>query len=137
LQWTDEPRVTLNPIHSVRNADGIKAHELLRALRTSVDQLREIWAVQAQRLRDRIPEAHWLDDVWGYPGVPRFFIVLENMEMNHTDHDHTFHASRLLYMSNQRSRAERQGDWVDKELMDFRESDTGRHPITWDAHFFH
>jgi hypothetical protein len=73
LQWADEPRVTLNPIHSVRNADGIKAHELLRALRTSVDQLRGTWAVQAQRLRDRIPEAHWLDDVWGYPGVPRFF----------------------------------------------------------------
>jgi hypothetical protein len=58
--------------------------------------------------------------------------VLENIEMDHTDNDHAFHASRLMYMSNTRSRAMRQREWVGKELMDFGQSDTGRQPINWD-----
>ncbi|KAF2446017.1 hypothetical protein P171DRAFT_484670 [Karstenula rhodostoma CBS 690.94] len=40
LQWCSSAFVTLSPLHSVRNADGIKAHELLQALQSSVHQLR-------------------------------------------------------------------------------------------------
>jgi hypothetical protein len=132
--WCRDWPVNLKPLYSVRNTDGIKVRELVEALQASLPTLRETWTVGARGFRERIPEFHWLDNIWQYPGLPRFFIVLENMEMNHTDNDHAFHASRLMYMSDQRSRAVTQAEWVGKELMDFGKSDTGRHPINWDLH---
>ena len=62
------------------------------------------------------------------------YIVLENMQMDHTGYDHTFHASRLMYMTHERSRAERQAEWLSRDLMDFVVSETGRGPINWDHH---
>jgi hypothetical protein len=81
--------------------------------------------------------AHWLDDICATAGIPRLYVLLEEVAMNRIKHedvpDFGAHVSKLLYVNEVMSRAETQGDWVGSELTDFGKSDTGRHPITWDT----
>ncbi|KAF1967537.1 hypothetical protein BU23DRAFT_658950 [Bimuria novae-zelandiae CBS 107.79] len=132
--WVREFKVSLAPIGSVRNANGITVGELLDALDQSVNECREICVDSALRLKQNVKISHWIDDIRHCQWASRLLVALDSVAMDHTNMDLAAHVSRMLYMTQSTNRAERQGDWVGKDLMDFRKSEIGRHPITWEKH---
>jgi len=140
----------------VRNDEGIRIAELLAALESVAPTVLETWRFNTQFLLDhRLKNAHWLDNVWLFPGVPRLSIHLDHTDMSDEVIDYqamkTFadvdaaeavaqekmgyrhHITRVAYMCAEPFRAEREGEWLPEELFEPMESTTGRSPINWDT----
>jgi hypothetical protein len=85
--------------------------ELIKALQTSVPNLRTRWACDAAVQLNFVRGAHWLDDIWATVGIPRLYVLLEEVAMNRIEHedvpDFGAHVSKLLYVNEVMSRLRR------------------------------
>ncbi|KAI4660923.1 uncharacterized protein J4E79_005491 [Alternaria viburni] len=136
----------------LRREDGIRVIDLVRALSELAPALLSTWTRHAERLRDQIKDAHWIDDLWKVPGKPRFRICLDNTDMPDDYSPENLpraafvsresaavdvqlgmeaHITRQPYMFAEQFRGTREGEWLPKELFEPMKSETARHPIEW------
>jgi hypothetical protein len=144
-------------LRRVRRDDGIRITDLIEALEATAPELMSKWMVNAEELREKVKEAHWIDIIWKIPGTPRFRIYLDRADMSdekvHADSlrstdaaiwsaaitaaeatlGYPAHTTRTAYMSAGRFRREREREWVSDDLMEPAGITVGRHPINWNT----
>jgi hypothetical protein len=144
-------------LRRVRRDNGIRIADLLEALEATAPELMSRWMVNAEELREKVKEAHWIDDLWKIPGTPRFRIYLDRADMSdekvHVDSclstdaaisstaitaaeatlGYPVHTTRTAYMSVERFRRSREREWVSDDLIEPAESTTGRHLINFNT----
>jgi len=138
----------------LRRDDGIRIGDLVGVLQDGAPALLSSWLEHAEKLRERINDAHWIDDLWRLPGTSRFRVYLDSTDMSDEQPSedsirsmtrsrevgavaaqlgYLSHITRMAYMSAEPFRATREGEWVPKELFEPMKSETERHPIDWNT----
>ncbi|KAF2830699.1 hypothetical protein CC86DRAFT_316215 [Ophiobolus disseminans] len=128
----------------LRNDEGIRVAELLDAMESVAPTVLETWRSSTQFLLDhRLKNAHWIDNIWFLPGVPRLSLHLDHTDMSDEVIDYdgmtTFHgvdvadAQARRKMGFRHHITRREGEWLPEELFVPMESTTSRSPINWDT----